>query len=478
MNNKNVLDIFLEPRSVAVIGATERQGAWGSIIMKGLLAAKYSGRLYPINKRSKSVYDIKTYSDIRHVPDPIDLAVIAIPEHSIEEIITSCGEKGVKGITIITAGFGEIAGNTRDREIALAELANSYKMRLLGPNVSGTFNLHAGFNASGSSFKHLFPTRLAGICQGGFALYDLFSYGFARKMGVGRFVQTGNECDLNAADFLEHFGDDPEIDGIIMYLETVRAGKRFIDVAKDVSRKKPIIVHKAGKTKSGIRAAKSHTGAIASRSEIYDGLFHQSNVIVSPTMELLLPVAHAAIERPPMRGRRVAIITMGGSWGVPLTDCLGNLNLEVPELAAVTQKKLQDLGMPERASAKNPVDIGAAGVGLISSKMLSEMVRIILVSGDVDALILHGLGRPGMYEKDASEQWEFLTELEKEMITNVCNLEKEIKAPVMIGTIFSPWESQTVHDLNAKGLRIYNSLDEIAQILSLMYKYWKNKLTA
>ncbi|MDY7030647.1 MAG: CoA-binding protein [Thermodesulfobacteriota bacterium] len=473
MGMEKELNVFLQPESVAVIGATERPGAWGSLIMNGLQSLEYSGKVYPVNRRAQSVCGIRAFPNIRDIPHPVDLAVVAIPEHSIEECIQDCGTKGVKGITIITAGFGEAVKGGRYREEALAETARSYGMRILGPNVSGTFNLHSSFNASGSSTEHLFPTKLAAVCQGGYAFYDLLASGYARRMGVGKFIHTGNECDLQVTDFLDHFRTDPEVSGIVMYLETVRNGKRFMEVARRVAKEKPIVIHKAGRTIGGVRAARSHTGAIASQSEIYDGAFHQANLVLSPTMELLLPLAHSLLESPSMRGNCVAIITMGGSWGVPLTDCLEEVGLRVPELSLTLQKQLRGFGMPIRASTRNPVDIGAAGIGSFSSDALSEIGRIILSSGEIDALIFHGLGRPAIQDNGSSSQWKLFTDFEKETIKKVSAVQDEIDRPVMVGSLFSPWESQSVHDLNIEGLRIYNRLDEIAQILSLKYGYWR-----
>jgi len=170
-------------------------------------------------------------------------------------------ERG-KGITIITAGFGETSEHGRKKQEALADLARSNGIRLLGPNVSGTFNLYAGFNASATPAENLLRTPIAAACQGGYAFYDILSSGWAKGLGVGKFIHTGNECDLTVTDFLEYFGQDPEIKSIIMYIEAVRDGRRFIEVAREVSRVKPIVVYKAGRTPGSARAAQSHTGAL------------------------------------------------------------------------------------------------------------------------------------------------------------------------------------------------------------------------
>ena len=460
---------FLQHESVAVIGATERAGSWGAGIMESLLDSKYPGRISPVNRRAECVYGLPAYPDVNSIPGPVDLAILTIPEDSVEEAVHACGKKGVKGITIIAAGFGEATETGREREKAIARVARSYGMRILGPNVSGTFNLHAQFNAKRAHSKHLVATPLAGVSQGGYAFSDLLAVGEARGMGVGKYVHTGNECDLQATDFLEYFGKDPQVTGILMYLETLRDGRRFLDVARKVTREKPVVVHKAGKTEGGSRAALSHTGAMTGRGEVYQGAFHQVNVVQCPTMELLLPLGHALIERPPMRGNRVAIVTMGGSWGVALTDRLEGEKLKVPELSPAVQQRLRDLGMPERASTKNPVDMGATGFTHLSVESLVDMGRITLSSGEVDALIFHGLGWAAMGTENRLTGKTSMLQMEKDVLFGYNGLQAEIGRPVMIGSALTQWESPAVQDLHEAGIRVYNQLDEIALILSLMY---------
>lgn len=468
------LEVFLNPRSVAVIGATERPGSWGSFMMRGLNSWSYPGRLYPVNSRAREVYGIPSFSDVTEIREPVDLAIFTIPEEHMEEEIIACGKKGVRGIIIITAGFGEAIEGGRNRELAMARLARSYGMLLLGPNVSGTFNLHARFNASASPGEYLLPTSLGLICQGGFAFYNMLTSGSSRGMGVGKFIHTGNECDLTVTDFLEHLGQDPEVGVILMYLETIRDGYRFIDVAREVRERKPVLVYKAGRTAGGSRAAQSHTGALAGRGEIFRAVFQQAGLIVSPTMELMLPLGHALLERPPMRGRRVAIVTMGGSWGVALTDTLEEEGLLVPELSQKLQSKLKKLGMPIRASTKNPVDLGASGLALTVDNVIN-LGREILSSDEVDALVMHGMGTPGIHNEETPDGMRIFLELENKIALGYHSLEEETKRPVLIGSYYTHWESQAIRDLNEKGVRVYQRLDEIAQLLSLLYENWKNQ---
>ena len=472
MGAKSELDAFLSPESVAVVGATERPGAWGSFIMKGLLSLHYPGRIYPVNRQADQVFGVPAYKAIGEIKGPVELAVLAIPEEFVEEVITACGQKKVKGVTIITAGFGETSEVGRERQEALTGLARSYGMRLLGPNVSGTFDLYAGFNASPRPTDKLLPTPIAAACQGGFAFYDILSSGWARGLGVGKFVHTGNECDLTVTDFLEHFGHDPEVKAIVMYIEAIRDGRRFIEVARAVTKTKPVVVYKGGRTPGSARAARSHTGALSGEKEIYEGLFDQVGIITPPVMELLLPLGHALIERPPMRGKRVAIVTMGGSWGVALTEALEEAGLVVPEFSPELQKTLRSVGMPPRASIRNPVDFGASGLFFSVDTPLA-LSREILSSGEVDALIVHGIGRAGMQTQDVTDEWRLFLDIAKQQIQRLNALEKKIGLPVLIGSHYSQWESQVVCDLNDQGIRIYNGLYETAQLLSLIRGYWR-----
>ncbi len=466
------LDVFLQPGSVAVIGATERPLSWGSFIMEGLLESHYPGKIYPVNHQPSLVYGIHAYPDIKSIPDPVELAILTIPEASVERVVQDCCQKQVKGITIVTAGFGEAMEGGRVREAAIAKLARTHGVRIIGPNVSGTFNLHAGFNAS--PHRHLLATPLAGISQGGFAFGNLLPSGYLHRMGLGKFIHTGNECDLQVTDFLEYFGKDPEVKGIVMYVETLRDGKRFLEVARRVGRDKPIILHKGGWTSGGMRAARSHTGAMAGSKDVYKAAFRQANVILSPSMELLLPLGHAFVERPPMKGKRVAIVTMGGSWGVALSDCLEEEGLIVPELSRSVQANLRSLGLPLRASASNPVDIGAAGPMALSAEKLIEMGRVIVASAQVDALVLHGLGRADYPGIETSVGREIFPELEKQVMRGYDGLQQEFRKPVILASHHSSLESQTISDIQNEGLRVLNRLDEIAQVLSRMYVYWRD----
>jgi acyl-CoA synthetase (NDP forming) len=471
MDKDNDLNVFFNPKSVAVIGATDRPGSWGSIMMESLCSSNYSGQIYAINRQAKVIYGIQTIGDVREISGSVELAIFTIPEQSVEETIRACGQKQVKGIIMITAGFSETSETGREREKDLVNLARSFGIRLLGPNVSGLYNLHTDFVASSTRVKSAVTSPIAAISQGGFAFHDLLASGALRGMGVGIFAHTGNECDVTVTDFLVSFRDDPEVKAILMYLETIRDGRRFMEVARQVAKRKPVVIYKAGRTTGGARAALSHTGALAGKNEIYDGLLHQLGIIVSPTMELLLPIGHALLERPIMSGRKVAIFTLGGSWGVILSDFLEEAGLSVPELSVKLQKHLRSFGTPERASVRNPIDVGAIAGPIPPAETVLAFAREILSSGEVDALVFHGMGGPVMLDEGDPKKLLPFLEIEKKMMKAFHELEQETQMPVLLVTHFSQWESQAVSDLSAEGIRIYNDIQEIVQILSLMHQY-------
>jgi acyl-CoA synthetase (NDP forming) len=450
--------------------------SWGAFVMRGLCSTNFPGKIYPINRGSDRVFNLPAYQDIRDIPEPVDLAVIAIPAEHVAAAIEACGQKGVRGVTVITAGFAETYAGGVQEQARLARLARSLGMVLLGPNVSGTFNLHAGFNTTPGEAHTIFKTSIAAISQGGFAFSDILTSGRHQRMGVGRFVHTGNEADLTVTDFLELFGQDDEIQAIVMYIEAIRDGRRFARVARQVSRRKPIVVYKAGRSTDSARAAQSHTGAISSGWMIYRGIFQQTGVVMAPAMELLLPLAHALVERPAINGNRIGIITMGGSWGVSLADSLAESGLSVAEFSAPLQNRIRTLGLTDRASAKNPLDFGASG-RFVDTEFLLNLCKAILGSGEVDAMVLHGFGRAGQKASEGKDS-DIFYDVQKEQALKIAALEKKYNRPVLVASHHSQWESQTVQELIQQGIRVYTRLSDIAVVLSGLHAYWRKKAAA
>ncbi len=466
------LAFFFDPKSVAVIGASNRLFSWGNLIFSGILTHKYPGRLYPINPNVRDVLGISAYSSLTDVPGEVDVVFIAIPPEELWGALDDCGKKGVKGIVIITAGFSETMldkGKKEEEKIAL--FAKSKGIRVIGPNVSGMFNLHRNYYAAGGNAPYVNPSKLTFVSQGGYAVSNLINRSYSKGQGVGKFVHTGNEADLQCIDFLEFFEKDPQTEVILMYIEGLRKPREFLEIARKITQEKPIIVYKAGKSQDGARAATSHTGVMAGSSAIYDGLFEQAGCIQAPHFESVLELGHAFTFYPPLRGQRIGITTMGGSWGVMLTDQICKAGLEVPELSASLQRKLRDIGMPYRASTRNPVDMGAAGTALDVNERVS-IIEAILADERIDGVIVHGLGRLGMEFETLPEELRKGLREEEEILQKGVELMRSYEKPLVIGSHMTHLESVSIKKIVNKGIPVFTRLEDMAGVLIALYRYY------
>jgi acetyltransferase len=471
------LSFFLDPKGVAVVGASNRSGSWGYRIAKALLDIGYQGALRFVNPNAQEVLGIKTYPRLEQVPGEVELAVVAIPAERIWGILEACVGKGVKGIVIISSGFGEaLAAEGKRIEEEMARFCKTNGIRIIGPNVSGIYNLHRNFNATGEPSGQLRSSSMSFICQGGFAIHDIVNRGRSKGLGLGKFVHTGNEADLQSTDFLEVLGEDPETEVILIYMEGIKEPRRFLKIARRISPKKPILVYKGGRTRAGNRAVASHTGALAGNTDTYHALLRQAGCIMPSNFETILELGHAFTFYPPLRGSRVCIVTIGGSWGVMLTDHVARKGLQVPELSPSLQKKLRNFGMPYRASTRNPIDFGAAGFSLENEAKIS-ILEALLASTEIDALIYHGHGFGGI-ELQSPPDWLLKRQRgEEELLRGGVEMMRVHEKPFLIGCHNSPLESATVRNLVQDGIPVFTRLEDIADCLSVLHLYYQNAKT-
>lgn len=464
-------EALLRPKSIAVIGATERPDTWGHWITRELVGGQFRGSVYPINSRAREILGLPAYPRVASVPGPVELAIIAIPAEHVFEAIRDCATKSVKVALIITAGFSEArASDGRTREEEMASYARAHGLRLVGPNISGIINLHYGLKAHPAELQYLRKTPVTFICQGGYAITDIAAREAKARRGFGKYLHTGNEADVTVVDCLEYCENDPETQAVCMYIEGLRDARRFLKIARRMAPKKPIVVFKAGVTPEGTRAAVSHTGALAGSAGLYRDLFRQAGVIQAPSFELTLNIAHALLEMPPLRQPTIGITTMGGSWGVMLTDAIARCGLGVPELPVDIQEDIRRLGMPERASVRNPVDFGAAA-GSIPLETRLEIVRILLTCDTIGGVVLHGYGQPGFLTEDSHAFARLRYREDKAMIRGVQELHQTYQKPVVWVTAMTPMESQLVQDMVAEGIRFQHRLEDASAVLAALRDY-------
>ena len=313
-----MLEMFFNPQSVAVIGASRNPNKLGYGVLSNILQYGYQGRVYPINPKADEIMGLRAYASILDVPDPVELAVIVIPAKYVASVLEECGQKGVKGAIIISAGFREVGREGKRMEDGLLTIARRYGMRLIGPNVLGIIDTISHLNASFARGMPR-PGAIAFMSQSGALCTAVLDMALAEGVGFSRFVSLGNKADINEIDFLEAWKDDHHSRVIVAYLEGIVDGARFMEVARRVSREKPIVAIKSGTTSAGSRAVSSHTGTLAGSERAYDAAFNQVGIIRARSVEELFDYAVAFARQPLLRNDRIVVITNAGGPGIMLS---------------------------------------------------------------------------------------------------------------------------------------------------------------
>ena len=359
--NPQDLRMLFAPRSVAVIGATNRAGSVGQAVFANVFTHGYAGVVYPVNPKAPSVMSVKAFPSVTDIPDEVDLSIIIVPSALVPGVMEECGHKGIKAAIVITAGFKELGGAGVEQEQLVLAAARENGIRLLGPNCLGIINTDPQVSLNGS-FARLMPRpgNIALVSQSGAVGVAALEYAQGEEIGLSKFVSVGNKADLNENDFLAYLKDDPLTDVIAFYLEDISDPQKFFQLAREITgeagNKKPILAIKSGRTAAGARAASSHTGALAGSDEAYDALFAQCGVLRVESLEELFDYALAFSTQPLPRGNRVAIVTNAGGLGIMTTDAAVRYGLEMAEFETETVTRLK-AGLPPAANIHNPVDV-------------------------------------------------------------------------------------------------------------------------
>ena len=380
---RHSLDALFRPRAIAVVGASRRQNQIGNQIVRNLVEGGFTGPVYPVNPTASVVHSMHCFAKVSAIPGDVDLAVIVVPAARVFDAVRDCGKKGVKGVVVITAGFSEVGGEGVERQAKLLELCAKYGMRLIGPNCMGILNTAEDFSMN-ASFADTQPIRgkAAFLSQSGALGAAILSD--ARSLGVGMsmFASVGNRADVSPADLLEYWGDDPDTTEILMYLEAFGEPERFMPIARRISRTKPIMVVKSGRTASGAKAAISHTGSLAGSEVAVDSLLYQCGVLRVDSMEELFSMAGAVQTGKLPKGRRLAIVTNAGGPGILATDACVSANLIMAELSKKTTRALERL-LPVEASAQNPVDLIASA----DAERFDKTLELVVADPGVDMVL-------------------------------------------------------------------------------------------
>jgi len=387
---KASLEAIFKPRSVAVVGASNNRDRWGYETMHTMLAANFRNELYPVNPNEKVVHGLPCYPSLSAIPDEIDLAIIVVNASLVPKVLEECIELKVKSGIVITAGFAEVSQEGAEQQKRLAERARETGFNFIGPNCWGVWSSAGRVNTL--FWDHMIPPTgtISFVSQSG-TLGEYF-YQAALEFGFGmeKFVSCGNQACINVVDLIEYLGDDPDTEVVTAYIEDIGDGRRFIEVARRVAAKKPLLIYKAGTTEAGARAARSHTAAMAANDGIFDAACRQAGIIRWHDFREMFLMAAALSFQPPMKGNRVAVLSGGGGFCVTTAEACTRIGLELPEIDPQTRAEIMKHMNGFAPPPVNPID-------MIARKGDESWLKTMdLVAGldYIDGLIIsQGLGR-------------------------------------------------------------------------------------
>lgn len=440
------LETLFYPRSIAVIGASNTKGKLGYNVFQNLLNHNYSGRLYPVNPGADYVQGIKAYKDISEIPDDIDEAVIIIPAAGTPQVIRKCCEQGVKFIVNEAAGYAEtgVAGLVMEKEITT--LLKGSGSRMVGPNCSGLINTHHDMVQSLGIVGSLRKGNIGLVAQAGVYAAGLL-WGFSRTQDFGIIATVGNKLDINETDILEYLGTDSNIDVIAMYLEDIKAGRRFIDVSREVTRRKPVIVLKGGRTDIGRKTAASHTASIAGSYEVYSAAFRQSGIIQAESYRDMFDLTKAFSKQPLPKGPGTLIITYTGAMGVTSTDTCYENGIRLAELSDASIERLKQIMRPY-VTAKNPVDLTFDQ----TPQQVFDVITTCVKDEDVSAVVI-------VIQAEMTERY----------IDSLKNLDMRSK-PLLVSIPARNFAIEPVIRMERLGFPVYDAPETAVSVLAKMYR--------
>lgn len=376
-----MLENFFKPNSMAVIGASREEGKVGHSVLKNILQYGYKGKVYPVNPKAKQILGLKTYPRVSKIKNKVDLAIIIVPAKYILSVIEDCGRKRIDSSIIISAGFKESGkkGSRLEREVL--KRAKSLKMRVMGPNCLGLIDTSSKLNAS---FAASMPSRgnIAFFSQSGALCTAILDWSSSVNLGFSKFISLGNKMDIDEIDLLLALGQDRKTKVILGYLEGINKGIEFMEAARKVSLRKPVIITKAGGTGAGARAASSHTGTLAGSETAYTAAFRQSGIIRVETVRELFDYAIAFSSQPLPRGRNLAVITNAGGPGILAADATEKSILKMASFSQGTIQNLRE-NLPPAAALYNPVDV----IGDAPAALYEKAGETVFADPGVDSLL-------------------------------------------------------------------------------------------
>ncbi|MGM0702591.1 MAG: acetate--CoA ligase family protein [Pseudomonadota bacterium] len=456
---RSPLHDILAPRGIAVIGASADPTKRGYKAMVGLVKDGYRGEIYPVNPKADMILGIEAWPSVTAIPGNPELVLICTPAATVPGLIAECGRRGIKGAVILASGFAEIGGEGADLEREMMAKARAHGVRIIGPNTSGIFNLHHQVNLL--ALDNVKPGDVGIISQSGNMLLSLaLEAQHNGHVGFSTYVGPGNQSDIGFNDYLRYLGEDEHTRVATLYVEGFRDGRRFLDVAREVTAMKPVVVYKSGATEAGQKSASSHTGALAGSYGMTVDLLKQAGVSVVHQSDEILPVAEGLGLLQKARGKRVAVISDGGGQATIASDRLTEAGLELAELNDTTRAKLREVLFPQ-ASTVNPVDV--AGSTDANPSRLATCMEIVAADDNVDSVFLVGMF--GGYSIRFAES---LLGDEMRGAESMVDLSHATDKPLVIYSLYAPIKPPALRRLHEAGLPVYDSIEHSVRVLAAL----------
>ncbi len=447
------LDAIFSPSSIAVVGASRHRGKIGYEILHNLIVNEFQGTLYPVNPKATSVHGIRAYRSVLEIPEPVDLAVIAVPADVALEAVSECGKKNVKGLVVITAGFREVGGAGVEREERLLALCKKYRMTMIGPNCMGVINNHPDIQMD-ATFAPTPPLRggISLVTQSGALGIAILDHAKSLGVGFAKFCSLGNKAQVSLNDLLQMWQGDPDTRIVLAYIENFGNPKNFVRIARATTKEKPVIAVKSGRSEAGSRAAVSHTGSLAGSDLAAEAVFAQTGVLRANSIEELFDLAMAFSLQPLPRGNRVAVVSDAGGPAIMCVDELVAQGLQLADLQTSTEEFMRTWAPPE-ASLRNPIDLTPQG----SLDDYRRAIDAVLSDKGVDAAIAIYVPPVRVDEVDVARAiWETA---------------RKHRKPVLCNFLGRPENSPGFAELVTHGVPSYVFPESAARALAAMYRY-------
>jgi acyl-CoA synthetase (NDP forming) len=369
MSDGNPIDIFYQPRSIAIIGAKKRAFGFGAKLPRFLLDIGVAPeRLHLVNPREKEIEGLRVYPTVRDVPGEVDLAIVIVPAPAVPGVLGNCVEKGVRVVNLQSAGFAETGAAGAKAQVEIERLALESGIRIMGPNCIGVVNIAGRFATCEVDLDAIRPGGISVVAQSGVFGNILMDWAPSQDIALCKLATIGNKADVDESDLLEYLGEDPATRVIVLYLEGVKDGRRFIQAARKASFRKPVLVYKSGETEAGKKATMSHTGSLSGADAIFEGACRQAGVIRGRDLVELFDIARAFEACPLPKGRRVIVVTGSGSQGAMAADRLAQCGMQLPDLTAESVAELRAQA-PDWMNVANPLDLGPSGLFAVGMKL-------------------------------------------------------------------------------------------------------------